>query len=186
MRNVLITLTLIASLVIPGKAKASVTLFDEGVQIGHVSDLEVGTNFTAAIVNGKGKITLTQNPIGLMQNIVTTSGDLSVSQCGSTVTSTLNRSRFVLPSISNDSALGCRFTFIVLKTPTSGTNQGLIVDVDTLNEKILQLTDTLGDSISADLSGDAVVLEAFSNSSSDGYFWAPVSVNGTWTDQGTN
>ena len=78
---------------------------------------------------------------------------------------------FNLPAISA-STLGCRFTFIVGTTNASGLN------VNPQNaDKILLLTDSAGDSISADAVGESVVLEAIQPG------WAPVGKEqGTWTD----
>lgn len=74
-----------------------------------------------------------------------------------------------LPEAST--VLGCRFTFIV------GAAQALVINPDNADQ-ILLLTDSAGDSISADAAGESVTIEAISSSQ-----WAPVGAEkGTWSD----
>lgn len=169
------TLIILAALLVSANAYASVRGFTAaGANLGAFNDVQCGTNLTCAKTSGKLKVTLTQNPLGLGDTIVTTAATLTVSQCGSTIYSSA-AGTYVLPSISNETALGCRLTFVV-----GGTHQ-LYVDPSTDQEQILLMTNAGGDRISADAQGESVTLVAVSSGLLPK--WAPVGKEqGTWTD----
>lgn len=164
---------------IASNANASVRIFDSsGVDKGQASELKLSTNLDVAITSGKAVVSLVGSPDGLVQNQIATSGDLTVSQCGATVVNTLSEAFYVLPDISADSALGCRFTFIVGVT---AANTGLRISPHTEYEQILTLTNAMGDAVSADLQGESVTVEAIKAGANP--LWAIVGAqSGTWVD----
>lgn len=149
-------------------ASAAVRWFnDSDTQLGILSSAKCSTGISCAVTSGKLVITSTNQ--GVLQNQIASSATtLTKSQCGSTIVSggahTMN-----LPEAST--VLGCRFTFIV------GAAQALVINPDNADQ-ILLLTDSAGDSISADAAGESVTIEAISSSQ-----WAPVGAEkGTWSD----
>lgn len=180
MKHLISILTLTLALFIAPAAHASVRVFNSsGTQIGTFTDLKLYTGLSVSQVSGKAQIALTNGDGttaigGFLQSQYATSGDLSVAQCGKTVTSDLSMSNvatFNLPTISS-STLGCRITFIV------GTSNGYRMAVNPQNaDKILSLTNSAGDSVTGDDLGDSITLEAIAPG------WAPVgTAYGTWTD----
>jgi len=166
---------LILLALVPSLADASVKVFNKSnAQVGIFSDVKTGYGLQATKVSGKAYL----STVGGVQEQSSTSGDLAVADCGKTLISD-GEDTWRLPDISADSALGCRFTFVVGATSTA---VGLKIRPKTEGEQILIMTNNYGDDVSADLQGESVTLEAVKN---DGVhaFWAPVAgVNGTWVD----
>jgi hypothetical protein len=170
MKNVIVALLLAFGFA--SNAHASVRVYNpSGSNLGNFTDLKVTGGLTVSQVSGKAQISRN----GGLNSQTAVSGDLSASQCGYTITSDDTGQAaelYNLPAISS-SILGCRYTFIV--GVTGGPSKMAINPADA--NKILQLTNAAGDSITADDTGESVVLEAIQPG------WAPVgSEKGTWTD----
>lgn len=161
---------------------ASMRVFNSsGTQIGTFTDLKLANGLSVSQVSGKAQVALTAGSgttalAGFLQAQTSTSGDLTASQCGYTITSDnavgAAADLFNLPAISS-STLGCRYSFIVgVDQPGSG------LKINPQNaDKILLLANSAGDAVSADAAGESVVLEATQPG------WAPVgSEKGSWVD----
>lgn len=162
-------------------AFASVQVFTQSEQmIGNYSKVQCGPGLTCAQNEGRALMTVgagdgTSQLYGFRQLQSAVSQDLTVDDCGKTFTSDyVGPETYNLPLISSSTA-GCRFTFIVGRDYES-VGQFLKVDPNAAN-KILILTNSAGDSITADVLGESIVLEAIDPG------WAPVGKEqGTWTD----
>jgi hypothetical protein len=100
--------------------------------------------------------------------VAATSGTLTSAQCGSTFLSS-GAVEIDLPDAST--VLGCEYTFIV------GNASNMVID-PSVGDQILLLTDSAGDSITADAVGESVKLKAISANA-----WAVVGAEkGTWSD----
>lgn len=167
-------------------AHASVRVYNpSGTLIGTYTDLKFATSMSVSQVSGKAQVSAgpgggTATHYGFLQNRISgTSGSttaLTYAQCGSTITNDFSAT-YTLPSISGDSTgVGCRYTFIV--NGLDSVAGGQITIRPTSGEQIVLLTDKQGDAITADATGESVVLESFSNLK-----WAPVGKEqGTFTD----
>lgn len=168
MRNILIALIALT----PFFADASVKVYSNtGQDLGHFNEIQCGPGLECS------KAALSKAKIAPIQNYIsasTGSTTLTRAQCGSTITNT-GAATFILPNISADGAVGCRFTFIV------GAASNLTIDPATTGEQIMLLTNAAGDRVAADAVGESLVLEAFVGGVSPK--WAPVAAEkGTWTD----
>lgn len=161
-------------------AAASVRGYNSsGTLLGTYTDIQAGNGISASQVSGKYKFAVTSGDgttalAGFLQSLYSTSGDLSVAQCGKTVTSDNSMGTtalFNLPTITS-SNVGCRITFVV------GTNNGYRMNINPADaNKILSLTNSAGDAVTADDLGDSLTLQAIAPG------WIPVgTAYGTWTD----
>lgn len=165
-----VILTMILALFLAPSTFASVRVFNSsGTQIGTYSDLKISTGLNVSQVSGKASVVLTDYGFNRTQTAV--SGDLTASDCGKTITAD-DSELYNLPAISS-STLGCRFTFIH-GVSNSRTRRLTVNPQDA--DKILDLTNAAGDSVTQDTIGKSLVLEAIAPG------WAPVQVYGTWTD----
>lgn len=168
-------LILSLALLLPFTAEASVKfLNNDGVEVGTYNEVKCGDNVECSQSAGKLLLELEQNPTGLLQTRKVISGELSIADCGSTISNTAEAFYF-LPDVSGESAVGCRLTFIV------GHASNLRIKPAT-NEEIIQLlTNAAGDDLQADAVGESVVLEAIAGGLNP--IWAPVGAEkGTWSD----
>jgi len=170
--NQVIVITLLA-FGFASSAQASMRVFNQsGTNLGNYTDMKVIGGLTVAAVSGKAQIT----KVGALENKITNIGQAAVtlvsSQCGSTVSND-STAVYTLPLAS--SAQGCRFTFVV---GTGVANLTYVHVNPNTADTILLLANAAGDAISADATGESVVLEAVSP-----VIWAPIgSEKGTWTD----
>lgn len=185
MRNLKLFPLLILAL-IPMITLAAVRVHNSaGTALGVYSDVKFGNGLAVSQVAGKAQASVTSGDgtttlAGFRNPSYSVSGDLTVAQCGNTISNdgavgSTNGpiDLFNLPTISS-SVVGCRYTFVV-GMPSSGGQQ-LQVNPQTANT-ILLLTNAAGDAISADAPGESVTLEAILPG------WVPVgAVQGTWTD----
>lgn len=161
-------------------AHASVRVYNSGgSQIGIFTDIQAGNGLQVNQVSGKAKLAFTpgdgtQAMSGFLKTQTSVSGSLTAAQCGSTITSDSTggiTDTFTLPQIAS-SIYGCRYTFIV------GTNSpGLkrLFIAPNAADPILVISGTAGHTISDDVIGNSIVIEAIAPG------WAPVGKEqGTW------
>lgn len=185
MKQMITALTIMLAL-LPAISQASVRVYNSsGSLIGTYTDLKLANGLAVSQVSGKAQVSLTAGDGttalgGFLQNSTSVSGDLAASQCGYTISSDNVVGNaggvidaFKLPAISS-ALVGCRFTFIV--GVPGASNQQLQVNPQDA-DRILLLTNSAGDAVSADNLGESLMLQAMPAG------WAPIgAVQGTWTD----
>jgi hypothetical protein len=176
-------------------ALANVKFFNSsGLELGHFTKVQCGTNVTCSQSSGKLNISVLAGALtgdltgdggdqlhGFLQNRVTASTTaLTAAQCGSTVVSA---AAAVQPLPEASTVLGCRYTFICGTAddfdidPADGTDAISVVNSVAAGTGAA-ITPSAGDEIRCTDIGSSVVLEAVGND-----LWAAVGVaNGAWTD----
>lgn len=179
-------LLLVLALSMPATTFASVKGFNSsGLDLGHYDDIKCSTGVACSSESGKLKMRVygagTDNLAGFLSPVAATvasiTGDLSITNCGATMTSDGSViAIYNLPLAST--AIGCTYTFAVGVDENVGTYFGKITVNPQDADQIVLLTNSAGDSITADDTGESVTLRAIGANK-----WAPVGKEqGTWTD----
>lgn len=185
MKQTIAILTLLIVLFMPVKSMASIQAFNaSGTNLGHFSDVKCTSGLACSKVSGKLSIQVngagSQSLYGFLDNVISTSGDLTASQCGSAVSSDATvLFDYNLPAATT-ALKGCKFSFIVgARGAVLGTQYKGRISVNPVTaDQILLLTNAAGDAVTSDAAGNSVVLQVISQG-----LWAPVGKEqGTWTD----
>lgn len=103
----------------------------------------------------------------LQARVAATATTITAAQCGSTF---YNTGAVVINLPEASAVLGCRLTFVTMNASNFDVNPDNA-------DQILVQTNAVGDAIRNATLGNAITLEAMSASQ-----WAPVAVQGTWSD----
>lgn len=133
-----------------------------------ISNDTSGSQVAKLSIATSGNVTFTGSIVGHKQNqVAATATTLTAAQCGSSIINT-GAVQVELPEAST--VLGCRYTFI------TGNASNFDVNPDDADQILVQ-TNAAGDAMRNATLGNAITIEAISASQ-----WAPVSVQGTWSD----
>lgn len=162
-------LSLIVLLLLSFTVHAGFEGLDQGVSLKLFNRIDCGSGLTCSKVKDKFTVVYSgqSGSASLQPRVAATATTITAAQCGSTF---YNSGAVVINLPEASVVLGCRLTFVTMNASNFDVNPDNA-------DQILVQTNAAGDAIRNATLGNSITLEAMSASQ-----WAPVSVQGTWSD----